>query len=901
MDRKLNHELLPQTTLSHYRILAKIGAGGMGEVYLAEDTRLDRKVAIKLLPADFARDQDRIRRFEMEARTTSALNHPNILTVHDIGTTSAESGIAPYIVAELLEGEELRAQMNQGSLQVRRALDYAQQITAGLAAAHEKGIVHRDLKPENLFVTKDGRVKILDFGLAKLKPLVNAHAGSHIATQEQFTNPGIVMGTVAYMSPEQVRGEVVDHRSDIFSFGVILYEMLTGKRVFLRETMAETMTAILKEEPEDVTEVNSKVPLHVARVVRNCLSKKPEERFQSAHDLKLQLQWIAEGASQTSVTAPVKPQHKTRDRVFWSTAGFALAAITGALLFWMFTGRSTPAVSTSGHLKRLTITLPDHEPFALAKFGPIGVGRTAFALSPDGSLLVYAAERNGKSQLFLRALDQFDAKPIPGTEGGYSPFFSPDARSLAFFSDNNLKRVSMQGGEPVTICEARIPHGGSWGPDDTIIFADSEGTRLSRVSASGGSKKILLSKWEDRSFYPEILPGGKAVLFSVKTPYNPDYGEIAVLSLESGKRQVVLAGGTNPRYSPSGHILFARSGAILAAPFDLERLQVTGPAVTLIEGVRIEEWGAAQFALSQEGTLIYMKGGPAWIGKLTVVDQQGNSKPLDAPPQAYGPVRLSPDGQRVAVPVTVATSDVWIYELGRGTFTRLTTDGSNYRPIWTSDGKRIIYFRIDGPNQYQMVRQLADGSAEAETLMTSQSSYLTPGSCSPDGKFLAFQESHVDTGFNLSILPLEGERKPSVWLKTNFNEWGPAFSHDGKWIAYVSDESGQYEVYVRPFTGSGGKRQISNGGGEEPDWSPDGRTLFYRNRLTWMSVAVQTDPEFHAEVPKAMFEGPFLNVPGVSYDVMPDGQHFIMIEENQKQGATTQLNVLLNWPQELKQ
>jgi len=899
MNSGMNNELLPNTNLSHYRIVSKIGAGGMGEVYLAEDTRLNRKVAIKLLPADFASVQDRIRRFELEARTTSALNHPNILTVHDIGTTSAKLGGAPYIVAELLEGEDLRAQLNQGALPLRRSIDYAQQIAAGLAAAHEKGIVHRDLKPENLFITKDGRVKILDFGLAKLKPLQNAPAGSHIATQEQITNPGIVMGTVAYMSPQQVRGEVVDHRSDIFSFGLILYEMLTGKRAFLRETMAETMTAILKEEPEELTEVNSKIPLHIARVVKNCLSKNSEERFQSAHDLKLQLQWIAEGGSQTGVTAPVKAQRKTRDRVIWSAAGFALAAIAAALIFRMSI-RSAAPLPTTKPIKRMTIILPDHEPLALAKFGPIGVGRTAVALSPDGSLLVYTAERNGKSQLFLRAFDRFDAKPIPGTEGAYGPFFSPDGRSLAFFSENQLKRVSLQGGEPMTICEARIPHGGSWGPDDTIVFADSEGTKLSRVAASGGTKEVLLSKWQDRSFYPEFLPGGKAVIISVRTPYNPDYGEIAVLSPATGERHVVIKGGTNARYVASGHIVFARAGAILAAPFDLSRLEVTGPAVTLIQGIRIEEWGAAQFALSQEGTLVYVKGGPAWIGKLTVVDRQGMSKQLEAPAQAYGPISLSPDGQRVAVTVTGATSDVWVYELSRGTFTRVTFEGSNFRPIWTPDGKRLIYFRNTDPTQIQMVWQLADGSDSAETLVTSDVTYSTPGSCSPDGKFVIFQQSALETGFDLAVLPLEGDRKPFSWLKTKFNEWGPAFSRDGKWIAYVSDESGEYEIYVRSFAGAG-KQQISSGGGEEATWSHDGRTLFYRNRLTWMSVAVQTQPEFRAEAPQVMFEGPFLNVPGVSYDVMPDGQHFIMIEENQKQAPTTQLNVVLNWLEELKQ
>jgi serine/threonine protein kinase/Tol biopolymer transport system component len=892
-QNQVNKDLSANTTLSHYRIVSKIGTGGMGEVYRALDTRLDREVAIKVLPTAFAQDVDRLRRFEQEARATSSLNHPNILTVHDIGTHEG----APYIVAELLEGEELRDRLNAGPLPVKRALDYAQQVAAGLAAAHEKGIVHRDLKPENLFVTKDGRVKILDFGLAKLRPQRSEPSGSDIATQKQITEAGTVMGTVGYMSPEQVRGQVADHRSDIFSFGVILYEMLTGRRAFLRESMAETMTAILKEEPEEVTEANSQVPPQLVRVVKTCLAKKPDERFQAAHDLKLQLQWIAEGGSQAELSVPGTTRHKTRERVMWASAGFAFAAIAAALLFWILAARSASPLSASKPVKRMTIKLPDTEPLALAKFGPLGIGRTSVALSPDGSLLAYAAERNGNSQLYLRALDRFDAKPISGTEGAYNPFFSPDGRSLGFFSENKLKRVSLQGGEPVTLCEARIPHGASWGPDDTIVFADSEGVNLSRVSASGGRKEVL-SKSEDRSFYPEILPGGKAVLFSTKGFYNPDYGQIAVLSLATGERRVVLEGGTNPRYAASGNIVFARAGAILAAPFDLSRLEVTGPAVTLVEGIRIEEWGAAQFALSPEGTLVYASGGPAWIGKLTWVDHQGISKPLVAPAKAYGPVSLSPDGQRLTVSIAGGSSDVWVYEFTRGTFTRLTMEGSNDQPLWTPDGRRIVYSRSSGPNQFQMVWELADGSGAEEVLTTSKHPTWA-GSWSPDAKLLAFNEN-TDTGVDLWILPLEGDRQPYPWLKTKFNEMMPAFSRDGKWIAYISDESGQFEIYVQSFPGPGGKRQISTAGGEEVRWSPDGRTLFYRDGLKWMSVAVQTQPEFRAEAPKVMFEGPFLNVPGVSYDVAPDGQHFIMIEENQKQAPTTQLNVVLNWLEELK-
>lgn len=880
----------------------------MGEVYRARDTRLDREVAIKVLPAIYANDRDRLTRFEQEARSTSALNHPNILTVHDIGTNNG----SPYIVTELLSGAELRDELNNAALSQRKALDYAQQIAEGLAAAHEKGIVHRDLKPENLFVNTDGRLKILDFGLAKLRPQRGDVVGSELATAKQITDPGTVMGTAGYMSPEQVRGINADHRSDIFSFGAILYEMLSGKRAFRRETMAETMTAILKEEPEELSETDTRVDPLVERIVRRCLEKNPEHRFQSTRDLSFALKSLsATSLSRSSQenqlnVAPPFPRRLKSKSLFWGAVTLTAGLAIGGMTVWLAT-RNTSQPSTRSLVRRMTIALPEGEPLAGARLGVSGVGRNTIALSPDGTLLVYVGERSGRSQLYRRSLDEFEVKPIPGTEGASDPFFSPDGRQVGFFAGSMLKRVSLQGGEPVVLCEVRTPFGASWGSDDTIVFSDGEGVVLSRISASGGKPEVLTRAGDDSGsgnfaavFYPQFLPDSKGILVTYALPIiNPDSFGVGLFTLADRKWQGLIQKATNPKYAASGNIVFVRSGALTQVPFDLATLKVTGPAVTMIEGVRVEEWGEAQYAMSSDGTLIYVTGSPAYVSKLTWVDRAGVSKPLAAAAQSYGPPRLSPDDRKLAVLVRTASTDVWVYDFERGTFSRLTVDEETDGPIWTADGKRIAYNRYtEAGNKSEFVWKAADGSGTEEVLTSTTSGVILPDSFSSDGKLVSFTVWTAD-GADVWILPLDGDRKAQPWQKTKYNEQLSAFSPDGKYLAYISDESGQYEVYVRSYP-IGGKWQISTGGGDDAVWARNGE-LFFRQGQQWMSVAVQFDPEFRAQAPQKLFEGSYLNIPGVSYDVTADGRRLILLEENNKQPPTTHLNVVTNWFATLKQ
>jgi eukaryotic-like serine/threonine-protein kinase len=903
------------TKLGPYEIQSLLGAGGMGEVYRARDTKLGRDVALKVLPEAFAKDADRMARFKREAQVLASLNHPNIATIYGL----EESGGARALVMELVEGPTLAERLKSGAIPLEGALPIAKQVADALEAAHERGIIHRDLKPANIKVTPEGAVKVLDFGLAKALD-VAVMSSSPTATPPQdsptlsmaATQAGVILGTAAYMSPEQARGKGADRRADIWAFGCVLFEILTGVRAFEGETVSDTLAAVLKSEA-DWSALPAEAPPRIRDLVRRCLNKDPRQRLQAIGDARIAIEETLSGTDTRPPLSPLLTEEGKREArggdpwrraIPWSLA--ALAVLSLGVALWSLMRAPRPPTRP---VARLVVALPPTEQLAL---GP----HPAIALSPDGSRLVYVARHGGGTHLYTRPIARFEAALMPGTEGAESPFFSPDGQSVGFFADGKLKRVSVSGGAPLTLCSAPTNRGGSWAPDDTIIFAPAITLGLFEVPAAGGTPKPLTvpdrKKGEYGHRWPQILPGGKAVLFTIWTGAYFDEARIGVLSLETGERRVLIEGGTYARYIPSGHMVYARAGGLLAVPFDLKRLEVTGPSVSILEGVSMNPtFGGAEFSSSSDGSLVYVPGGSSAVERtLLWVDRKGEARPLPAPPRAYLSPRLSPDGQRLAVSIEGTNAGLWLYDLARGTLTRLTeTAGAIPFPIWTPDGKRVTFLSALGGalNLYWMP---ADGSGAAERLTTSENTQW-PGSWSPNGLVLAFSESDPTTGSDIWVLrladdpstPLGAGRKAQPFLQTPSNESGGIFSPDGRWLAYVSDESGRQEVYLRPFPGPGGRLQISTEGGIEPVWARNGRELFYRNGDKMMVVAVETKGEFAAAKPKVLFEAHYETSVFTfepNYDVIPDAQSFIMIKGSEQESAPTQVNVVLNWFEELK-
>lgn len=879
----------------------------MGEVYQARDTRLGRAVAVKVLPAGAIDKPEMRQRFEREARAISSLNHPHICTIHDVG----RQGSTDYLVMEYLEGEDLAQRLKKGPLPLDQALRIATQIADAVDRAHRAGITHRDLKPANIMLTRDGP-KVLDFGLAKSKrDLAGGAAAEPDATSmptmtSPLTTAGVIAGTLQYMAPEQLEGKEADARSDIFAFGAILYEMVTGRKAFEGASPASLIAGILEREPVPLSELQPLAPPLLQRTIHACLAKDPDQRRQTARDVLIDLRWISEQGTQTAESAPGLAPPFGRERIVWAAAALAASLLGGALV-WVF----HRAASVPAETMRFGITLPAGDTLGGSWYWP-----PSAAISRDGKQLAYVATNNGITQMYLRAMSVWVAKPLPGTAGANTPFFSPDGQWLGMFAGGNLIKIPVRGGPPLTIASLTTDvHGAYWAADGAIYFG-TDGP-LFKVPASGGApqpaSELDRKKQETDHRFPELLPGGNALLLAVRHADQPSFDEadIEVMLLKTGERRLIVKSGTNPRFLPTGHLVFVRSGVLLAAPFDPDKLELKGSPTPVLESVvENPRKGAGQFDVSTNGSLIYIPGGVTFgEHELVLVDRAGVERVLTAKKRPYEDFSLSPDGRFAATTIEGPVTDTWIHDIARDTDTRLTFGVEHRDPCWSPDGKRVAYSGYrDGKSTIDW--KPVDGNGPEEQLVALDHGDLMPWFFSRDGRFLVFAVYSPATRADVWILPMDGDRKPRPLLESRFDEEWAQLSPDSRWIAYNSDESGRPEVYVASFPGLGSKLRISTQGGVHPHWSPDGRELFYRldagleagrplaPRVKLMAASIETSPALKAGTPHMLFEGPFF-ASSHDYAVTPDGKGFIFIREIQAASAYPELKVVLNWFEEL--
>ena len=851
----------------------------MGEVYKAKDTRLERMVAIKVLPEHLAESPERKARFEREAKAISQLNHPNICTLYDVGE---QDGVG-YLVMEYIEGETLAERLKRGPLTLAEALEYGIQILDGLDTAHRAGIVHRDLKPANVMLTKSG-VKLLDFGLARLITADSVADSSDAPTrQKDLTKEESIIGTLHYMSPEQLEGRVADARADIWAFGALLHEMLTGEKTFTGASQASLIAAILEREPTPVSELRSDASKALDRSVRRCLEKDVDDRWQTAKDLREVLRWVGEAPGEE----PAPRRLSTPNTSFLAVAvGGVLLGVLSAWSLLRNTGEPALVIRTS-------ITLPEGQELILDD----ARASSPIVLSPDGSQLVYVATFEQETHLFVRSLAEFDSRVVPGTIGASRPFFSPDGEWIGFLAGRELKKAALSGGLPITIAEVGdVTAGATWGPNDTIVFANHfPSYGLMRVGDDGESiPQALTSDDATRGAphrLPHFLPGGQALVFYIR---GEDDNQLALLDLRTNTWKELGLEGTGPRYLSTGHLLFARSGALFSAPFDVDRGEIVGPAVPALESIHLTAFMRDPYvSVSESGTLIYLDGRSG--SSMVRLGRDGTVLPLTETGHFQWP-RLSPDGNRLAVNKISERGlwDMWVYDVERGSRARLA-EGGYLCPVWTSDGDRVFFAHpsISKTEQESIVSAPADASEAPEVVL--QSNYqIYPWSLSPDDRFLAYYQVHPDTQRDLHYLDLSsGTSTP--FLVTKFNETRPMFSPNGQFVAYTSNESGRDEVYVRSFPGPGVKFTVSTEGGREPRWSGDGTQLFYVQGRALRRVTVEIDGGFHLGKPE-LFDTRQRAV-NFAYDVAHDGESLVLVSS----GSTpNELRVVLNFDKELE-
>ncbi len=898
------------TTVSHYKIIDKLGEGGMGEVYRGHDTQLGRDVAIKVLPDLFIEDEERLARFEREARMLAALDHANIAAIYGLEEVDGKR----FLIMQLADGETLQERIKRGPIPIQDSMKIARQIAEALESAHAKGIIHRDLKPANVKVDGQGQVKVLDFGLAKAIEGDPTTSGSHPSLMEsptltaQMTGAGVLLGTAAYMSPEQARGEAADKRADLWAFGVVLWEMLTGNQLFVGKTMSDTLAGVLRDEPS-LDALPHETPASVRRLLRRCLEREVHERLPDAAAARLELEDALAGRSDLE---DVESVEIVPTAPFWKRAlPWALFAATAlALAAALLLG---PAETTATQqTMRLEVTLSDN---------PLWVNLgSSVVLSPDGSKLAFASDDDeGIRTLALRSLDQLDPLTIATGAVGeqpYHPFFSPDGQWLGFATPDELKKVPVTGGTPIALTDVQRSRGATWTINEQIIFSPDGGSELHRISAAGGEPEPVTTFNEERGDFshrwPFAMPDGRSVLYTVgfRGMLNANEAIIDVVDLETGQSKALIEGGYYPQYIPTGHLVFIRDATLFAVTFDPDSMDLTGSPAPVVQGIVTTDGpGGAQYSYSLNGTLAYV-GGVVELPKYPVVwvDREGASSILWDTEASYGAPALSPDGKRLALSVLRDDNwDVWVYDVEREVATRLTfNDGYDADQFWSHDGQ-YLFFSSDRDGQTRPYRKRADGSGEVERLSESELGFY-PLSVSPDGRWV-IGESQTDN-IDIAVLDLEAMGQPEVFLASEFMDRDPNFSPDGRWVAYSSNESGTFEIYVRPFPAAAGRWQVSDGGGRFPRWSGNGKELFYRTGEGVMvaNIEVQGD-SFQVGRATTVFEGSYrggmfgIGIGGFifsDYDVAPDGQRFVMFPGSDGQSANTHATMVFNWFDELQ-